>query len=181
MPAEMPAHIVAMFNHNPRAHLALVEMGHGYGKAKFSGSCKVTGLPIIIGQTIRKLSFWSRDGRFFEGYVPGATCSLLQFVGGGEFMTEGGPVTPATSTWRLWSPSWLEGVDLASMPVGTSFEVMKVNAGAYAETINRWVLDERGGVRAWVQNYNRSSDAQLAAALKRTKKAVAFRIELPYR
>ena len=173
-----PEKVAEVFAAHPEAGLVLIEMGHAYGKAKFSGHCKVTGIHISPGAPIRHLAFASRDGRVFDGYVPTKTAELLAFRGGGA--TDGN----GWSHWHPWTPAWLEGRDLASMEAGTTIHLMKDSRGGYTCTTQKWSLEVLGdGTRRWNNHETRgkSTDAMLSSTLRRVTDAVVYRFEAPWK
>lgn len=163
----MSPKVAAMFE-NPAVQAVLVTMGHAYGKARFGGACRLTGLPIRVGHAIRELAFWTRTGRYFSGYVPVRTAEVVAFRG----------CDPGVSAWQF---SRTPDVDLAALPVGSSVSTMKLEAGAEDVTITTWSLGALGDRRQWTRigTYNRSTDAQLQAAFKRSTNLIAFKVETP--
>lgn len=174
----MPANVARLFETNPSAGMALVEMGHAYGKARFPSTCKLTGIHLPIGGSYRKLAFWTRDGRLFEGHVPAKTAERLQF--------HGPTFAESVSTWTRWTPEAWEAAtaNLAKLEHLTTIEVMRDARGSYDVTIGGWVLEVfPNGTRQWTngETRGRSTDAQLAAALRRLKGAAFFRVLPPWR
>lgn len=177
-----PAAVLAFFAANPTAQAALIEMGHGYGKAKFSGACRITGNVILPSTTVRKVVFWTRDGRKFDGYLPSGTVSVLEFHGISRSIEdlEAGKDLGITgvSTWMVGAASLqgLQALDLASLPAGTRIEVLRYVEGAYAPTVDAWTVRVLGAKREWCSGSGRSSDKQLAASLARTKRIAGYRL-----
>lgn len=170
---QMPAEVAAIFAAQPTAGLVLVEMGHAYGKAKFSSTCKLTGIALSIGAPYRRLAFWTRSGRYFDGFVPTKTAERLEF--------RGATFAESFSTWTRWTPEdWATATaDLASLPVGTRIEVMRDARGSWDVVVSSWFRQEFDGKWRNVGTRGESTDGQLAAALKRTTGAAFFRILPP--
>ena len=186
MPTESaPAAVLAFFDATPTAQTVRVEMGHGYGKAKYSGTCRITGNAILPSTTVRKVVFWTRDGRKFDGYLPSGTVAALDFRGvqrtiesldaGTDLGIEG------VSEWVVGSASLgsLQGLDLASLPDGTRIEVLRYVEGAYAPTVDAWTVRVFGEKRLWHSGTGRITDKQLASGFARTKRIAGFRVTVP--
>jgi len=75
----MPPAVAAAFAARPEATLAMhhIDMGHGYNKAKWGGQCKLTNDHIVVGEVIRNVVVWTRDGRRFDGYVSNRAVGYL--------------------------------------------------------------------------------------------------------
>lgn len=180
-----PANVLSYFEAHPTAQTLLVELGHGYGKAKYSGTCRITGNVILPSTTVRKVVFWTRDGRNFDGYLPSGTVSALDFRGvqrtiesldaGTDLGVEG------VSEWVVGSASldFLRGLDLASLPDGTKIEVLRYVEGAYAPTVDGWTVRVFGAKREWCSATGRITDKQLASAFARTKRLAGYRLTVP--
>jgi hypothetical protein len=81
------ARIRATFAECPEAQIVCVEMGHGYGKARFAGQCSLTGDCVERGETIRFLRLAFRDGRWWTGHTSARVVGLLAFQGTGWQVT----------------------------------------------------------------------------------------------
>lgn len=57
------------------------DYGHGYTKSKFRGYCKLTGLVIWKGQSIRNVEIIFADGRTFSGWTSNDILSSLGVLG----------------------------------------------------------------------------------------------------
>jgi hypothetical protein len=81
------ARIRATFADCPDAQIVCVEMGHGYGGARFLGQCSLTGDRIERGETIRFLRLAFRNGQWWTGYTSARVVGLLGFQGAGWQVT----------------------------------------------------------------------------------------------
>ena len=57
------------------------EFGHGYTKSKFRGYCKLTGLVIWTGQSIRHVEIIFADGRTWTGWTSNDILGQLRVTG----------------------------------------------------------------------------------------------------
>lgn len=170
---QMPEAVRATFEQHPQAHMVLLEMGHGYAKAKYPGRCPVSGLFIIAGQTVvRRLHVWCRNGRSFDGYAHADACAELNFYGRGENHAAG---IQGTSCWRRWTETWLEEADLENAPVGTRLAITE--AGDYGFTTKTWY---KNGANEWTSDKRgKQTVKQFLAAMKRRTKGFTWMTEPP--
>lgn len=174
----MPETVSAAFAADPTVQLVLVEMGHGYAKAKYNGRCPISGMIISANSTtVRHLVFWTRGGKMFDGYVHGKTCEFLHFLGS----------DPAVSRWQSWTPEWMSSFDLETAAVGTMVTVAETRD--YCIVTKSWKRLP-GGWRAVgahfsgaepgnAATYSDTSPKQLAASFRRRTSGLAFRVDLP--
>ncbi len=71
------AALASYFSANPSVNLLVVEVGHGYGCAKFDSICKLTRTRIERGEAVRRLVVATRSGREAEVYVASRTFGTL--------------------------------------------------------------------------------------------------------
>ena len=162
----MPEAVRQLFARVPEAQLALVRMGHGYGRAKYAGTCPLTGIHQSIGGYCRELVFWTRNGRLFDGYVPSRTAELLAFHG----------CEPGYSSWQRWTPEAWTAAFAGGLDGLETIEIMRDARGAGDCVVVEYVFDRV--LRLWVNrgSRGRSTPAQLLATLKRTTGAAFFRV-----
>jgi len=71
------AALASYFAANPSVNLLVVEFGHGYGRAKFDSTCKLTRTRIERGEAVRRLVVATRSGREAEVYVANRMFGVL--------------------------------------------------------------------------------------------------------
>jgi len=135
----------------------LTEMGHAYGKAKFSGLCPLSGLTVVAGSThIRRLAMVWADGTVFDAYVHHKAAETMAFRGPGD-----GAASP-----------WLRGLavdPLAPAVEGTRISVWRRVAGAFEAQVDSWLLIN--GMWRNGRTGGRSTPKQLAAAFAKINPA----------
>lgn len=164
--------ITAAFAANPRATLAVTEIGHAYGTAKFGGRCKLTGTEIHRGQPVRNIKGVTRAGLEFSVWT--AALGLLERVWRSEVSYDdasGARRTAHLFAWKRCGDGWQEQVAavMADAAPGTTVVVVEPSAchGAALET--KWHLGTDG---KWgrLGTYRSSSAKQLLGSLRRSKK-----------
>jgi hypothetical protein len=184
--------IKATFEAHPEATMCLVEMGHGYGEARYTSTCAMTGDVIRAGESIRKVLVAIRGGRWFEGHIANRTLGALQFRGG-HGLTRGGErlyhqvrgdwadlqsysvsyaVPAASCDWRAVligiAESAEEGTAIRLVDVGAQPPQHGVGQDRHGSGIK--LVVKRGG------KWGRQSAKALVASLRRRKALVAFEV-----
>ncbi len=160
----MNATIQEHFAKYPEATFVITDIGHGYGYAKFTSTCPLTGLTNHSGRAIRKISGFTRAGVPF-------TC-WSQHLG----MME-----------RLWKREVY--VDTNNGRVTLSFFALKKIQSGYEEEVLKLLKAKQGEVGLilinqygeqknyhwnavfgkWMSGYSKFSDKSLLATLRRRK------------
>ena len=182
----------ATFAEYPRATLVIEEVGHGYGKAKFTSQCKLTGDRISYGETVRKLVLWSRSAGRFEVYVSQRTVKNLNmrepltvnYPDGHE--EAGEPVRsddPSNhlpyTTAQVCTAGWWKEIDAKLGNVLSVYSACKVKSFRRVE--GGWqkcqeYADQREDVQG--QTWRKDlSDKQLFATFKRTTSDLTFNVK----
>lgn len=185
----LPANVSRTFARIPQAQTVLVEMGHGYGKAKFASRCPMTGLSINVGTMVRKVDCYTRSGKHLDAYVAAKSAEFWGFHGGSEGLT-GETGDMAHSGWRRFTNAaeFLADIgDLDGYAVGT--EVTVAETMDYAIVTKTWIRTEAGwsssrksfsGSEPVNASSNKTTTKQLAAGFARRTRGTAYRIDLPY-
>lgn len=170
MTTEMPAIVKATFDAHPEVHTVCTEMGHAYGRCKFSGFCPMTGLPMRPGDHYRHVTVWTRTGKHLSATVAAESVSFWAFYG---------PSDASFSKWRRWHEDWLTEIgDLDALPAGTTIRVAR--PGPVQMDVKAWTKDKFDG--KWHgKGYSKNTSKQLLAAFKRSTGATAFMVDLPWK
>lgn len=143
------------FSANPEFSLIITEVGHAYGKAKFSSTCKLTGMPIAAGEAIRRITLVTRTGTEWTGHTANRIFDYLnaRSLPCGNFAT----------TISRCSHDWLDRVEagMASATVGATLRLVDKNG---TEKVYR--LSVMG---KWRSRFNDSTAAQVLSSLKRSR------------
>lgn len=174
----MPAKTAATFAAYPAATLVLEGMGckngNGYMTATFASTCRLTGRRIAYGEGIQKVTFWTRAGDRFQGYIANTTKTALGFQM--PPMADGPDVHESYSTFRRCAADWWVSIGASEDDV---LEVVNWKPGAhkstglsYRKTASGWQKGDKFGVR-WG---TAMTDKQFAALLRRTKSNFLWRV-----
>jgi len=156
----MPAAVTAAFAANPAATLALTDMGHAYGKARYSSTCPLTGTEIRAHEAIRKVTAWAPNGWTWTGYVSNRVIGLLNFHG-----VDG---VDGITTWARCGDDWVAEA-LAKVATDERLTILRSNG---TTTIYQRRAD--GSFRG--EGYGNPSAAQLAATLRRGSQNRAYHV-----
>jgi len=176
---ETPAVITAVFTAHPEATLVLETMGHGYGKAKYNGRCRLTGGCISRGESIRRVVIWTHTGNCFEGIISNRALGMLAFFGHYTSILTDDQQCKAPmghTTWRRFDSEAIS-TELTDVPVGTRIDV--VYPGDFADDVRSWSFGDLHGKWRKHGSYNDSSTKQLAASFRRAKRATLYRVIRP--
>ena len=72
------------FAAHPEWSFIVTELGHGYAKTQTAQVCRLTGLEIRSGETIRRITIITRSGRQWTGYTANRIVRLLGVIWSGD-------------------------------------------------------------------------------------------------
>ena len=179
MTPTMPSKTAATFQALPEATLVLEGMGcnsaNGYMTATFSSKCKLTGRWIPMGQAIQKITFWTRSGARFQGYISNITARALAFQM--PPMADGPDVHEPYSTFSKCAGEWWTSIEASE---GDVLEIVNWKPGALKHTTRSYRKVEggwrRGDKFGVVWNAHVQTDKQFASILGRTKSNYLWRV-----
>lgn len=158
-----------IFRKHPELNTVFFEMGHGFGKAKYDGRCKLTGAPILQGRTARYIRGITRSGQTFDTYSTQEMLELLDI----KFVDYNDPNFSGVSATKFQpcSGEWWSVLDAAEAAGKGTLTVL--SSGPYASWPTIWKFDPI--FRKWIKSQNhtpfggaKSTTKQLQAALKRS-------------
>ena len=169
--------LTAAFDRFPSATLGLClsDMGHGYGKAKWSSTCKLTGMDIWVGEAVRKITVHTPAGLTWSGYTANRIMAIL-FTEGRAGVTTLDRDEVHLSNWAKCRGDWVSKVEDAisdAPPHGLQVHVVTSTGLTKGWTYQSWSGKWHSG-RA-----GRSSAAQLVSSLRRGKSNRLWRVHAP--
>jgi hypothetical protein len=145
----------------PAAQAVATDVGHGYGTARRYSRCPFTGAEIQMGESIRRMTLTTRDGRQRTGYTANRIFGALQFAGD----------WPCWSRWTLPGSGWADHRDdvLARLDRLQSISIMGPDL-----QVQTYSWEPLRGV--WLgKRFATLSTKQVAASLRRRKRVAAYR------
>ena len=84
--------IAVFFANNPGTTLIMLgtDQGHAFGRLKYDGRCKLTGMRMTAGEKYRRVKIQCHTGHTFEGFVSTQIMQALDFRELGSISTEAG-------------------------------------------------------------------------------------------
>jgi len=169
--------IADFFANNPGTTLIMLgaDQGHAFGRLKYNGRCKLTGMQMMAGEKYRRVKIHCHTGHTFEGFVSTHVMQALDFRELGNICTDAGYQTVQGS--RTSKGTAHEA--LAATPVGselTLFKQMSDNSfrgSTYRREASGWSCKRRGGIGG----RDMMSDKQIASRVARSSKKVLYRLQ----
>lgn len=161
-----------IFRKYPKINTVFVEVGHGFGKAKYDGKCKFTGASVLKGRVSRHIRGITRGGSTFDTYTTNEMLSALDARSlDGYGMIGASPYQPCSGDWWIN----LEKAEAA----GRGLLVVLENS-MYATSSKSWVFHPDWGT--WVNKWPARgvSTKQLIASLKRSSRNGMWMLDLTY-
>ena len=159
-----------IFRKYPEMNTVFVEVGHGFGKAKYDGKCKLTGASVLKGRVSRHIRGITRDGKTFDTYT---TNEMLDAMNARSLDGQIG-----ASPYQPCSGDWWINVEKA-VAAGRGLLVVLENS-MYATRSKSWLFNPREGT--WANNWPARgvSTKQLIASLKRSSRHGMWMLDLTY-
>ena len=142
-----------IFAANPQFNLIFTDLGHAYGKAKFSSRCKLTGMYIVAGEAIRRVTVVTRTGLEWTGHTSNRIVAHMN-----TRIEDYG----AASSVSKCSHDWLARVEagMATATAGTTLHLVS-ECGMQKSYTKRTT-------GKWQSCSSHSSPAQVLSSLKRS-------------
>jgi len=158
------AKVADLLAQNPSVRMIISEMGHGYGKAKFGSRCKLTGDRIQVGEAVRKIEVFFRDGTQADYYISNRSLGYMR----SRNLNPNGDKSYYGVTLSRCLGDWWKALD------ETKGSLRVITSGDFTHSEKSWKWSE--STSKWKRGYTSLSTKQLQAQFKRSKRNILWEI-----
>jgi hypothetical protein len=165
---KMNSTISDVFSNNEKITFVITEAGHGYAKAKYSSTCKLTGIEIYSGEPVRKIKIQTRSGLTWSGYTSNRIYCFLTKSEVARYNLQPLDFNPDMDLigWTKFAQGWEDNIakELNTATEGTKLKFVNKRGEEKTYSYNKWT-----GKFRLSGTYSDCTAKQVIAALKRSK------------